>query len=79
MGTLVSVNESKLIQHGEHILFFTFRASLVEGKPHVVRPQEIRTVQWLDFNAANEHLVYHPGGIKSLLVANCSYIDEGVR
>lgn len=79
VGSLVSVNECKLTKYGEHALFFTFRARLLDGEPHVVRPQEIHTVQWLDFNTANQHLSYHPGGIKSLLEANCPYVDEGIK
>jgi len=79
VGSLASVSECKLTQYGEHALFFTFRARLIDGEPHVVRPEEIRTVQWVDFETANERLIYHPGGIKSLLEANCPYIDEGIK
>jgi 8-oxo-dGTP diphosphatase len=79
VGPLVSVNECTLTQYGEHALFFTFRARLMDGEPHVVRPREILSVQWMDFNTANGYLTYHPGGIESLLQANCPYIDEGIK
>lgn len=79
VGTIVSVNECTLTKYGEHALFFTFRARLMDGEPRVVRPQEILSVQWMDFDTANEYLIYHPGGIASLLTANCPYIDEGIK
>lgn len=79
VGELVSVNECLLTQYEEHALFFTFRARLLEGTPHIIRPQEISAVQWMDFSTADKHLSYHPGGITSLLNAGCPYIDEGIQ
>lgn len=78
-GEIVSVNECTLTQYGEHALFFTFRARLVDGEPHIVRPEEISAVEWVDLNTANGYLSYHPGGITSLLNARCPYIDEGIK
>lgn len=79
VGDLVSVNECFLKDADEHALFFTFRARISDGEPHVVRPDEISAVEWVDMSTANEYLTYHPSGIQSLLQASCPYIFEGVQ
>ncbi|MCL6444087.1 MAG: NUDIX hydrolase [Alicyclobacillus sp.] len=79
VGALVSVNELIKQEDQEHILFFTFRAFIRNGQPHIVRPDEISAVEWVDMSTANERLIYHPGGVSALLQASCPYILEGVE
>jgi 8-oxo-dGTP diphosphatase len=78
-GNLVSVNECFLKKDDHHVLFFTFRAYITEGEPHIERPNEITAVEWIDFSLADRYLAYHPGGVRSLLEASCPYMDQGVQ
>lgn len=79
VGNLMSVNECLMTKSDEHALFFTFRATIAAGEPHIVRPDEISVVTWVDIPTANKHLTYHPTGVKSLLRSNCPYIFEGSK
>lgn len=77
---IVAVNEAKLLKYDEHALFITFRAEIIGGHREITRPDEIKEVEWIDFERANELMPYYKDGINKIVRngKEITYFDEGV-
>jgi 8-oxo-dGTP diphosphatase len=58
INKLVAVKEAKTNGRQPHAVFFRFAADIVEGTPHVVRPNEISEVKWVTIDEANDVVSY---------------------
>ena len=72
LGTLAGVLEREFPTLQEHTLFFTFHARILQGVPHVERPEEIEAVAWIDRGTADGYLI-HDGGVEGLMGGACPY------
>jgi 8-oxo-dGTP diphosphatase len=76
---IVSVNEAKLLKHDAHALFVTFRAEIVGGDRAITRPNEIRDIDWIDIEKADELMPYYKDGLHNMVKrgVEITYFDEG--
>lgn len=77
---IAAVNEVRLEAEQEHLLFFTFWASIQSGSIEIVRPDEIAEVSWIDLKEANVRMPYYKEGIECIVhnASSVAYYDEGI-
>lgn len=77
---IAGVNELRLEQKQEHLLLFTFWASIESGNLHIVRPEEIAEIAWVDLDKADELMPYYKEGIHTIVrnTSSVTYYDEGI-
>ncbi|TVX94402.1 NUDIX hydrolase [Paenibacillus agilis] len=78
---LVAVNECMFEDIQEHAVFFTFRASIVDGQEQLSRPDEISQIAWVDLQEADERMPYIKDGVSRLIerAQEIPYHDQGRR
>lgn len=72
-GDIVSVNEAVIPARGSQGLFLTFKGLVIGGELGIQHKTEISDVKWMEIEAANQLMPYHPGGVKSLLNDSVPY------
>lgn len=73
-GNIVAVNEAVLTERGNQPLFITFRGRISSGELGIQNKNEISEVKWVEVDAANQLMPYHPGGVLSLLNDSVPYL-----
>ncbi|MCM3172258.1 MULTISPECIES: NUDIX hydrolase [unclassified Paenibacillus] len=77
---VVALNEYQVEKESEHIVYVTFRSSIIGGKEKINRPDEIMKISWIDVEQADSLMpYYHQNGLSEIVRNNVhvSYIDEG--
>ncbi|WP_100009848.1 NUDIX hydrolase [Lentibacillus sediminis] len=64
---IVAINEAFFKESGNHAIFFTFNATVREGNVHIINPEEITNIQWVEVEKANELMPYHVNGVEPLI------------
>jgi len=72
-GDIIAVNEAIFKDKGHHALFITFKANIIAGEVSIKDTDEIKEIEWIDIQKANELIPYHPNGVESLLKASSPY------
>lgn len=72
-GDIIAVNEAIFKDKGHHALFITFKANIIAGEVSIKDTDEIKEIEWIDIQKANELMPYHPNGVESLLKASSPY------
>jgi len=72
-GDIIAVNEAIFKEKGHHALFITFKANIIAGEVSIKDTDEIKDIEWVDIQKANELMPYHPNGVESLLKASSPY------
>ncbi|MEK3799022.1 NUDIX hydrolase [Peribacillus sp. FSL H8-0477] len=73
-GHIVAVNEAVITARGNQPLFITFRGRISGGELGVQNKTEISEVKWVEIEAANQFIPYHPGGVLNLLEGSVPYL-----
>jgi len=74
---VVSINEYKIEEKNEHLVFITFKAKITGGTRQITRPDEIASVEWVDLQVADQKIPYYLDGISGLVKSpTIVYLDE---
>ncbi|MFS0559324.1 NUDIX hydrolase [Terribacillus sp. 179-K 1B1 HS] len=76
--TILAVNEAKMQANNEHATFVTFKAKQISEEIRIQDSEKIAEAVWMSYDEVDKVMMYHPGGIKSLLGDGVPYVDEGV-
>ncbi|WP_337035151.1 NUDIX hydrolase [Paenibacillus illinoisensis] len=77
---VVALNEYQVEKKSEHIVYVTFRSSIIGGMEEINRPDEIMKISWIDVEQADSLMPYYnQNGLSEIVRKNVhvSYIDEG--
>lgn len=76
---IVAVNEYINEKNNEHIVFMTFRASIVSGVAEIVRPDEILAIDWIQLEQADILMPYYKEGLSEIVrrESEVTYFFEG--
>lgn len=77
---VVALNEYQVKKNSEHIVYVTFRSSIIGGLKKINRPDEIMKISWIDVEQADRLMPYYnQNGLREILRKNIHvpYIDEG--
>lgn len=76
---VVAVNELFMEEKQEHVVFFTFRAEIVNGHEEIIRPDEILEIDWINLEQADELMPYYQGGLSAVVKKHIEvdYFYEG--
>lgn len=77
VNQLIALNECKLLNTGEHALFFTFHCDIIGGKEVIMNPNEISKIKWVSFEEANQLMPYHQKTLEELLKNSVDYVNQG--
>jgi 8-oxo-dGTP diphosphatase len=75
--SIVAVNEAFFKEKGNHALFITFTAKIIEGEISIQDEDEISEIKWVGIQRANELMPYHPDGVEKLLTNSSIYTFQG--
>ncbi|WP_050614449.1 NUDIX hydrolase [Bacillus testis] len=76
IGNLVALNEVFIAERGHHAIFFTFEATILDGKPGIQDEEEISEVCWMDTAEASILVPYYTKGIQRLSEVSLPYSVE---
>lgn len=74
---LIALNECKLLEHQEHVIFFTYRCRITGGHEGIALPDEIAEIEWADMDTADRRLPYHPKSLRAVLKDSVDYVNQG--
>jgi len=77
---LILINECKFKKSQNHVLFFIFRAQIINGEIEIQRPDEISEIAWIEIDKANELMPFYNYGIQDLINGSeITYVNEGFK
>lgn len=77
---VVSLNEYQVKRNSEHVVYVTFKASIIGGIEKINRHDEIMKISWVDVEQADSLMPYYNyNGLSEIVRKNVHvpYIDEG--
>jgi 8-oxo-dGTP diphosphatase len=67
---ICAINECIFESKGEHAVFVTFKARVINGDLQITRPREIGEIRWMNIDEADQLMPYYKGGFKKLIDAD---------
>lgn len=67
---ICAINECIFEGKGEHAVFVTFKARVIDGEPTITRPREIGQIKWMHIDEADQLMPYYKGGLRKLIAAD---------
>jgi 8-oxo-dGTP diphosphatase len=75
--SIVSVNEAKILNHNNHVLFITFDCEIISGNINNNSPKEISKIEWIKSSEIDNYITYYECPIIELFDYKAPYFYEG--